>query len=533
MKSRLVKLAPAALVTLLGFLSTPAPSFGQEEGGGEGAGGESGDGAEGDEAKVDDDADAKWYAIVGGDVYTGTGSVLRGATILSKNGVIDAIGYDLVLPEGTETLDASGYRVYPGLVAMGATNRITQGLFGVGLENPAEEEELDPHFGIDDDPATRSSHVDVGGSPAAEAAQADDSQEDTEKKVEKSEVEDSYDPFSEFMIYALASGITCAEQQNAAVKLKRREIEGIFLREKFLTPISYSLRSPASIRSTKEKFDKAAKYLRELRAWQDKGEKSAKEPSKKGVDTSALKVLEGEVLARFNAGDREELLAIGRLAQTYGFRPVIFGCQEGWTVADELGRAGAFAVITPRDREMKDEVFLRAGGTSIENASKLHRAGVQVAIVPQNASFDLSGLSGRDLFNLPLEAGFAIRGGLSEAAALQAITIVPARLLGVDHRVGTLEVGKDMDAVVCDGDVLHYQTFVQYAVVAGKLQYDKEKEIFFAHIRPRPEKPVLDPGEELTEEPAPPTPDPEEEKEGEEPPKEEEGGEDEEEKKGE
>jgi hypothetical protein len=193
-------------------------------------------------------------------------------------------------------------------------------------------------------------------------------------------------------------------------------------------------------------------------------------------------------------------------------------------------------VITPRDRELKDETLVRPGGTSIENASKLHRAGVQVAIVPQNASFDLSGLSGRDLFNLPLEAGFAIRGGLSEAAALQAITIIPARLLGVDHRVGTLEIGKDMDAVVCDGDVLHYQTFVQFAVVAGKLQYDKEKEIFFAHIRPRPEKPVLDPGEDLTEEPEPPAPAPEEaeeEKKEEEPPEDDEGGEGEEEKEGE
>ena len=45
-----------------------------------------------------------------------------------------------------------------------------------------------------------------------------------------------------------------------------------------------------------------------------------------------------------------------------------------------------------------------------------------------------------------------------------------------------------MDAIVTDGDVLHYETFVQYAVVEGKLVYDKQEEIFFAHIRPRPEK---------------------------------------------
>jgi adenine deaminase len=103
--------------------------------------------------------------------------------------------------------------------------------------------------------------------------------------------------------------------------------------------------------------------------------------------------------------------------------------------------------------------------------------------------------------HLPIEADFAVRGGLSEQAALEAITIVPARVLGVDHRVGSLEVGKDCDLVVTDGDILHYQTFVQYAVVEGKQVYDKSAELFFAHIRPHAETTLapeqrVDPGEE-------------------------------------
>ena len=75
------------------------------------------------------------------------------------------------------------------------------------------------------------------------------------------------------------------------------------------------------------------------------------------------------------------------------------------------------------------------------------------------------------------------------------------RMLGIDHRVGTLEVGKDCDLVITDGDILHYETFVQLAVVDGKVVYDKQEELFFAHIRPRSEgalAPVerVDPGEE-------------------------------------
>jgi adenine deaminase len=119
----------------------------------------------------------------------------------------------------------------------------------------------------------------------------------------------------------------------------------------------------------------------------------------------------------------------------------------------------------------------------------------------------LMGIAGRDILHLPIEAGFAVRGGLSERAALEAMTIVPARALGVDHRVGSLEVGKDCDLIVTDGDLLHYETFVQYAVVEGKLVYDKQEELFFAHIRPRSDAGLapaerIDPGEEPAAEPA-------------------------------
>jgi adenine deaminase len=115
---------------------------------------------------------------------------------------------------------------------------------------------------------------------------------------------------------------------------------------------------------------------------------------------------------------------------------------------------------------------------------------VQVAVRPDSTTIDLIGSAGRDLLALAVEAGFAVRGGLPEDAALAAMTIVPARLLGIDHRVGTLAPGRDCDAIVTDGDILHYQTFVQYAVVDGKVVYDKEKELYFAHIRPRPKPPA-------------------------------------------
>lgn len=399
-------------------------------------------------AEEQEEEESKWFAVVGGDVHTGTGAVLRGATVLSKSGRIHEIGYDLFIPDDAEVVDATGYRVYPGLVAISSF-----GLFGGG-----------------------------------------------------SGLEDTVDPFNQNMTLALGGGVTTAVQGNEAAKLKRGEIDGLVLRDDCFVNLNFTVRTPATKRTLRERFEEAAQYLRDYRQWQKDVKKNAdlKEPKKPG-DSSAVDILRGEATARFSANERSDLLEIALLAQQYGFRPVIEGCAEGWTVADELGRAGAMAVVTPRYRRAREETITSEGGSSIENAARLHAAGVPVAIVPSSRGIDLGGIVGRDLMHLTVEAAFAVRGGLSEEAALAGITIVPARMLGIDHRVGTLEPGKDCDLLITDGDLLHYETFVQLAVIEGKVVYDKQDELFFAHIRPRPDDalaPVtrVDPGETATPE---------------------------------
>lgn len=403
---------------------------------------------DGDEAaaKKKEEKKDRWFAVTGGDVHTGLGEVLKGATVLSKNGKIEKIGYDLDLPPDTQELDVRGLSVYPGLVAIQS-----QGLFG----NAA------------------------------------------------SDFDDTIDPFNYRMVLGLAAGITTSGVGSSAVKLKRFAVDGATLAEKVFSTFSWSGSAPRQKGELREKFKAATAYLREYREWERKvkEQKDLPEPAKKSVDNSVLAVLKGETSAKFLASDRDDLLGIARLAQEFAFRPVIEGCMEGWTVADELGRAGARAILTPRDRRTKDERQAREGGSSIENAAILHKAGVQVAIVPATEGVDLGGIVGRDIMHLTIEADFGVRGGLTDRAALEAITIVPARILGVGHRVGSLEVGKDCDLIVTDGDLLHYKTFVQWSVVDGRVVYDKQKELFFAHIRPRADQPAerkLDAGETPT-----------------------------------
>jgi len=411
------------------------------------------DDEEEEESKEVPEEEKDQYLLVhNADIHTGAGEVLRGASLLSKNGKIAEIGYDLEVPGRdffTEipeeerdfrlrTIDAQGMRVYPGIVVISSS-----GLTGTG-----------------------------------------------------GDFRDSINPFSQNMVLGLAAGITTTGSGRAAVKLKRYveqepplpyDFDGVVLSESTYASVSYT--SSSARRSAREKFARAAEYLREYRAWQTlvKKDKELKEPDKKGVDSTTLEILQGAVFARFRASERDDLLNIAMLAQEYNFRPIIEGCREGWTVADDLGRAGAMAIITPRERRDKDERLVREGGSSIENAAILSKAGVQVAVVPQSKGVSLDGIVGRDIMHLPVEVGFAIRGGLSDDLAMASITTVPARMMGIGHRVGTLEIGKDADLIVTDGDLLHYQTFVQYTVIDGQLVYDKQQELYFSHIRPRPE----------------------------------------------
>ena len=452
-RSRSLLLALAVLAPA--FLPNPAlaqepPGGGESSSEGEGSG-------EGSKAKKEEGKDEKgeerWLAVVGGEVHTGTGAVLRGATVLARNGRIHRVGYDVDVPPGAKTIDATGLRVYPGIVAMSS-----QGIVGTA----------------------------------------------------GSDFEDTIDPFSARLILGLASGITTTGVAGNAVKLRRFTIKDPVVREKLYSIFTWSDRNPSAKRGLREKFQKTAEYLRRYREWEEKvkKDKDLKEPAKKDIDTSVLSVLKQESLAKFTVNDRDEILGVARLAQEYGFRPVVEGCAEGWTIADELGRAGAFAIVTPRERRPKDEQLAAEAGSSIQNAALLRRAGVQVAIEPASESVDLGGLVGRDMMAIAIEADFAVRGGLTDEAALEAITVVPARIMGISHRVGTLEVGKDCDLIVTDGDLLHYKTFVQYTVVDGRLAYDKEKELFFAHIRPRapaaPAAKKLDKGETETAPPKEP-----------------------------
>lgn len=377
-------------------------------------------------AEEDADGDGRWLAVHAGWVHTVTGPLLRDVTILARDGKIVAIGADVAVPAGAEELDARRFHVYPGLVAHDSS-----GLVG----NPAE---------------------------------------------------DSTDVYGLNLVLGLSAGITTVGASGQVVKLSYGTLEGHLVTRRQFVSLNWS--TPEARRALRGQLEQVRKHLRAREAAAQakaRGEKPEEVKPLRGTLEQLAKLLSGELSAQVKADGARELSELAELAIQYGFEVEILGATEGWTVASLLGRARCSAVVVPRARRREDPRLERPNGWTIENAARLHQAGVPVTIMSANTGIGTWGLAGHDLFTLSLEAAYAMRGGLDAEAALASITLMPARLLGVDHRVGSIEVGKDCDLVIAPGDLLDYRVLPEWTVVNGRIAYDKDKETLLRHIRPR------------------------------------------------
>jgi imidazolonepropionase-like amidohydrolase len=158
-----------------------------------------------------------------------------------------------------------------------------------------------------------------------------------------------------------------------------------------------------------------------------------------------------------HAANAQTILAALRFAREAQLDAVLFGALEGWKVADELAAAGLPVVVgpvlaLPRSRYDPCEA-------PYANAAVLLRAGVEVAI--QSADDE-------NPRNLPFHAAMAAAHGLPPLEALRAITLTPARILGVEDELGSLEPGKIADLVVTEGDLLETTSPVRRVFIDGR-----------------------------------------------------------------
>lgn len=147
-------------------------------------------------------------------------------------------------------------------------------------------------------------------------------------------------------------------------------------------------------------------------------------------------------------------------AQQEKMRVAIRGGAEAWRVAPQLAAAGIPVLIDPLDNLPSS---FDAVGATMYNAARLHAAGVTVGVSMRSADIDDAGKTRQ-------AAGNAVAHGLPWAAALAAITRVPADIFGVGDRFGTLAPGRTADLVLWSGDPLEVSSVAELVIADGQLQ---------------------------------------------------------------
>ncbi len=182
----------------------------------------------------------------------------------------------------------------------------------------------------------------------------------------------------------------------------------------------------------------------------------APQPPPRDLAKEALgQVLDGELSLLITANTVPEIAAALRLQREFGFPLVLDSAAESYLLLDEIREAGVPVLLHP--------TMSRVRNGSYETAATLADAGIPFAI---QTGFEGYVPKSRVLL---WEAAIAAANGLGRERALEAVTLGAARILGVDGRVGSVEVGKDADLALFDGDPFEYTTHVCGVVIESEV----------------------------------------------------------------
>jgi len=203
----------------------------------------------------------------------------------------------------------------------------------------------------------------------------------------------------------------------------------------------------------REQFVKAKEYLEKM--------KGDKKPDRDLALEPLVEVLEKKRTVHFHCHRADDLMTAIRIAEEFGFELVLQHATEGYRVAEVLAKKKIPVSLTLIDSPGgKAETM----GLLEENAAILDKAGVPVCI-----NTDAAITESRFFLRT---GSMAVRGGMSEAAALRALTITPAKIMHLDDRIGSLEKGKDADFVVLNGAPFSVYTKVQQTWIDGRKVFD-------------------------------------------------------------
>jgi len=247
-------------------------------------------------------------------------------------------------------------------------------------------------------------------------------------------------------------------------------------------------RYPATRMGVEETIRGAFIEARDYRkAWEDyykrsaAGEKNLIAPRRDLRLEPLVEVLEGKRYVHSHCYREDEILMLLRVAKEFGFKVRTFQhVLEGYKVADELAAAGVGASTFSDWWAYKVEAY----DAIPYNAALMTRRGVVVSINSDSAE---------EATHLNQEAAKSMKfGGLSHDEALKMVTLNPAIQLGIDKRVGTIDVGKDADLAIYNHDPLSAYAVVQKAIIDGRVYFDRQRDIAERSEREKEKKALID-----------------------------------------
>lgn len=375
--------------------------------------------------------------IQGGNIHNAIVAEAFVADILIENGKIAAIAPQLPVPEDAEVICASGKQIYPGFVE--AHSHIGLAGYGMGESGTDINEKNDivtPHLrGID-----------------------------------------GIKPTVQYLTKAAKAGVTtvCVGPGSsnvvggtfAAIKTVGVRVDDMLIRDGVAMKCAfgenpkrhYANKRDCSRMTTaailRELLFKTREYMRKKDA---AGEEWTKHPTFDIKLESMIPVLRGEMPLKVHAHEAEDIFTALRIAKEFQVKVTLEHVTEGHLIAKELAKENVPLAVGP--------LMCNASKVEVRNMDNctpgvLAAAGCQVSIITDSPVI-------RQEF-LPIIAGMAVKAGMDPFQALQAITINPARHIGVEDRVGSLEVGKDADIVITDGDPFESMTNVELVLIEGK-----------------------------------------------------------------
>jgi imidazolonepropionase-like amidohydrolase len=387
---------------------------------------------------------AQPHAYVGATLLPVTGEPIEQGVLIIDNGKILAIGpaNSTPIPADISVFDVTGKTIMPGLVD---SHSHIGGWPGFGADN---SEPIQPETraldGIDArDPTVQ--RAQAGGITTVNIMPGSghlvSGQTVYAKLREVNSIEDMLITLPDGR---MAGGVKMANGTNSIKQAKYAKFPGS------------RAKSAALVR---EAFVAAQEYRDKLARHADDPEKL---PARDlGLET-LVEVLEGRRTIQHHTHRHDDILTVLRLKREFGFNVVLQHVSDGWKVADQIAAAGVACSLIVLDSPGGK---LEARDVAWRTGAVLEKAGVLVGFHTDDYIVD-----SRYFLRA---AALAVRGGMTREGALRAVTINNAKIMELDHRVGSLEPGKDADFIILSGDPFSAYTHVEQTYVEGELVFDR------------------------------------------------------------